>query len=111
MSDLTWVIDDLPIRYFQLTHKSNDTVYDVSAAGVVVSAKFRARGDTDASEWTATCVKVKPELGIVSLQVPAAGLALDAGSYELEFTVTTSGVPETVLDRVTVRLVDEFPDS
>lgn len=109
MSDLTWVVNDLPLRYFQLTHKANGAVYDVSDSDIVVSAKFRSRGNTDESEWDEDCVKVKADLGIVSLQVPTDGLDVDPGSYELEFTVT-NGVPETVLDIIVVQVKDEFPD-
>jgi len=111
MADITWTVDDRPIRYFQLYRLYNETVYDLSDSGVVVTAKFRARGDTDESLWEATCTKVKAEQGIVSVQVPASGLDVDPGSYELEFTVTDNSLPETVLDIITVRVNQEFPDA
>jgi len=98
-----------PDIYFMITNKSDDTVVDVSASSIVVTAKFRAKG-ASTSLFEATCTKVKPVLGIVSMVWPADSLDVDAGRYEIEITVTDGTDPQTVLDIVQVRVKEEFGD-
>jgi hypothetical protein len=81
---------------------------------MVVTAKFRAQGETDASLWDVECSKVYPEWGIVQLEVPADGLDADdvpAGRYELEITCTLNGKPLTCVNMIKVRVLEEFPDA
>jgi len=112
MSEIIWTQGDRPTLYMQLTKKENGKVYDVSASTCIVTAKFRERGNTTESLWEATCTKNKPAFGMVWFTVPADGLLaadVPAGRYEIELTVTSSGLPETVIDIIKVRVMAEFP--
>ena len=93
--------------FVQIYDLSDDSAIDVSDSGAVVTVKLRATGD-DESIFEETCTKVNGTLGIVSFSWPADSLDQDVGWYELEYTVTWDSRPQTALNHITVKIIEEF---
>jgi len=111
MSDLLLTLtknDTYPLIYMQLRDKFTELALDLSASTTVITAKFRALNATT-TLWEATATKVKANLGVIYIEIPASGLDQDAGRYEIEVTVTFNSEIQTSPDIIAVKLRDEFP--
>lgn len=103
-------VNDLEkIGPFQLYNLWDGKALDLSASTTVITGLFRAKGNTTASLFAVTFSKLMSEQGVVSMVIPADGLDVDIGRYEMEITTTYDSRPQTARHIVPIRVVAEFP--
>ncbi len=114
MSSLIRVVanDTLPDVIFQLKNDSNDEPVDVSGSNTTLAFRFRMKGSATTLFEQAMTKVDEGETGYVRLSWPSDGLEdLTPGRYEGQIIITFSSGAQTVLDKQSFRVYEQFAEA